>query len=311
MAMKAVQINKYGGVDVLKVVDNLPEPTVGPGQVAVEVKAASINPFDWKVREGYAKDYMPLTFPVIMGGDFSGVVTDAGDTTYKVGDEVYGQAASFGGGSGAFAENAAAAVNKIAYKPKNINFEEAASLPLAGQSALQALRDDIKLQSGQKILIHGGAGGIGSMAVQIAKAMGAYVIATASTDDIEHVKSLGADEVIDYKAEDFTKKVSDLDAVFDTAGESVNKSLEVVKKGGVVASMTGIPDPQLAKKLGVEAIAINTDGNTEKLEALKKLVEEGKLKPQVDKVFNLDDVKEAFTYQETGHPKGKVVLKVS
>ncbi|MBI2598792.1 NADP-dependent oxidoreductase [Candidatus Curtissbacteria bacterium] len=308
--MKAVQINAYGGVDVLEVKD-VPKPTPSSGQVLVEIKAVSINPFDWKVREGYIKDHMPLDLPITIGGDFAGVVTDAGDSSYKVGNEVYGQAAAYGGGSGAFAQFAAAAVNKIAKKPANINFEEAASLPLVGQSALQALRDDIKLPAGQKILIHGGAGGIGSLAVQIAKAMGAYVITTASGDDLEYVKNLGADEVIDYKAEDFTKKVSDLDAVFDTSGQSADKSLEVVKKGGVVASMTGSPDPELAKKLEVVAIAINTEGNTEKLEALKKLVEEGKLKPQVDKVFSLDDVKEAFTYQETGHPRGKVVLKVN
>ncbi|MCR4324096.1 MAG: NADP-dependent oxidoreductase [Candidatus Curtissbacteria bacterium] len=308
--MKAVQFSKYGGVDVLEVKD-VPKPTPSSGQVLVEVKAVSINPFDWKVREGYVKDHMPLDLPITIGGDFAGVVADAGDSDYKVGDEVYGQAAAYGGGSGAFAEFAAASTGKIAAKPTNINFEEAAAIPLAGQSALQALQDDIKLEKGQKILIHGGAGGIGSLAVQIAKAMGVYVIATAASDDLDYVKGLGTDEVIDYEAEDFTKKVKDVDAVFNTADqETADKSLTVVKKGGVVASMTGEPDPKLAKKLGVKGIAMSTNGDTAKLEKLKNLIENGEVKPQVDKVFSLDEVKEAFTHQEKGHPRGKVVLSV-
>lgn len=309
--MKAVQINKYGGVDVLEVKTDLPKPNVGKGQVLVAVKAVSINPFDWKVREGYTKDYMPVKFPSTVGGDFAGIVSDPGESNYKIGDEVYGQAAAYAGGSGSFAEFAAASTSKIAKKPTNISFEEAASLPLVGQSALQSIEDEIKLKKGQKILIHGGAGGIGSIAIQVAKALGAYVATTISEDDIDHVKNLGADVVIDYKTEDFIKKISAYDAVFDTAGgETTNKSLSVVKKGGVVASMAGQPDVQLATKLGVKAIAISTDGNTKTLEKLRELVEHGKIKPQVDKVFTLDDVREAFSHQEKSHPRGKVVLIV-
>lgn len=306
-----MQINGYGGVNVLEVNSDAPKPTLGEEQVLVEVHAVSINPFDWKVREGYVKDDVPLKFPSTVGGDFAGVVVDAGESDYEVGDELYGQATVYGGGSGAFAQFAVAKLGKIGKKPKNIGFEEAASLPLVGESAIQAMETHIKLKPGQKILIHGGAGGIGSIAVQVAKALGAYVAATVSTDDIEYAKGLGADEVIDFKIEDFTKKVENLDAVFDTAGgETTNKSFGVVKAGGVVVWMSGQPDLKLAKKYEIEAIAQNSDGTTERLNRLRELVEAGKVKPQIDRIFKLDEVKEAFTRQEKGHPRGKVVLIV-
>ncbi len=311
--MIAVQINSYGGVEVLVVVKDIPKPTAESGQVLVRIEAASINPFDWKLRAGFAKEYLPLEFPVIMGGDFAGVVEDVGEgvSGYVVGDEVYGQAASYGGGSGAFAEFATAAVGKIVKKPKNVDFIQAASLPLVGVSAVQALEDHIKLKKNQKILIHGGAGGIGSIAIQFAKALGANVATTVSGDDLEYARGLGADEVIDYRKDDFTKKISGYDAVFDTAGGDVtNKSFLVLKKGGVIVSMAGKPSEELAKKFGVVAIGQNTDGNTQKLDHIRGFVEAGKIKPQVAKVFALSDVRDAFTFQEQGHPRGKVVLKV-
>lgn len=324
--MKATQISSYGGVEVLEVKTDVAEPSAGEGQVLVEVHAASLNPFDWKVREGYTKEYLKLDFPVTLGGDFSGVVMGIGENVedlkqslrsspvrrvagLKIGDEVYGQAAVFAGGTGAFAELVAANVGKIAKKPQNISFEDAAALPLVGISALQALETHINLKPNQKVLIVGGAGGIGSVAVQIAKALGAYVAASAGGDDLDFVKSLGADEVYDYK-ENFWEKIHEFDAVFDTAGKETDKVFEVVKKGGVVVWMTGSPDLELAKKLGVVAIAQNTEGNTQRLDRLRELVESGEVRPQVDKVFDLEKVKEAFTHLETGHPRGKVVLKI-
>jgi NADPH:quinone reductase-like Zn-dependent oxidoreductase len=315
--MKAVQINSYGGVEVLEVVKDIPKPTAGSGQVLVKVEAASINPFDWKLRAGYAKDYLPLQFPVTMGGDFAGVVEGIGPLAgggvagYVVGDEVYGQAASYGGGSGSFAEFATASIGKIAKKPKNIDFIRAASLPLVGVSAVQALEDHIKLKKGQKILIHGGAGGIGSIAIQFAKALGAYVATIVSGDDLEFARGLGADEVIDYGSRAFEKILSDFDAVFDTVGGDVaNRSFLVLKKGGVIVSMQGQPSVELAKKYGVVAIGQNTDGNKGKLDRICELVEGGKIKPQVAKVFALTDVRDAFVFQEQGHPRGKVVLEI-
>lgn len=309
--MKAVQINSYGGVEVLEVKTDVAEPSPGEGQVLVEVHAASINPFDWKLREGYTKDYLKLDFPITIGGDFAGIVVGLGENVadFKVGDEVYGQAAVFSGGTGAFAQTLVASVGKIAKMPKNTDFLQAASLPLVGVSALQAIETHINLKPDQKVLIVGGAGGIGSVAVQIAKALGAYVAASAGGDDLDFVKGLGADEVYDYK-ENFFAKIHEFDAVFDTAGKETDKAFRVVKKGGVVVWMTGSPDLELARKLGVVAIAQNSEGNRERLTRLAELVESGKVKPQVDKVFPLEKAKEAFTYLETGHPRGKVVLRI-
>lgn len=311
--MKAVQIKSYGGVGVLEINRDAARPVAGDGQVLVEIHAASINPFDWNVREGYVKDFMPLQFPATLGGDFAGIVAEAGKgaTGFNIGDEVYGQAAVYSGGSGSFAEFARASVGKIAIKPKNINFLEAASLPLVGVSALQAIETHIGLKPKQSIFIHGGAGGIGSLAIQIAKAMGVYAATTVSTRDVDYAKSLGADEVIDFKTQKFEEMLSDFDAVFDTAGgEVTDKSFKVLKKGGIIVSMTGAPSNDLAKKYGVVAIGQNTDGNRERLDRLRELVESGKIKPQVDKVFAIDEVKEAFTHLETGHPRGKVVLRI-
>lgn len=311
--MKAVQINSYGGVNVLEVAENVPKPSASEGQVLVEVCAASINPFDWKVREGYAKDYIKLKFPATIGGDFSGVVVGLGEgvADFKVGDEVYGQAAVYAGGTGAFAQFLVAAVGKIAIKPKNIDFLSAASLPLVGISALQALENHIHLKKDQKILIHGGAGGIGTIAVQLAKTLGAYVATTVSGDDRAYVKSLGADQVIDYKSEVFEDLLADFDAVFDTVGgETADRSFKILKKGGIIVSMVGRPSEELGKKYGVSAIGQNTEGNRERLNRLAKLVEGGKIKPQIDKVFPIDEIKEAFLHLEKGHPRGKVVLKI-
>lgn len=299
--MKRVQINSYGGTDVIEIVSDAPKPTPSENQILVEVYAASLNPFDYKVREGYVRDHMPLNFPSTLGGDFAGVTQD--------GDEVYGQAGVYNGGSGSFAEFAAAPVGKIAAKPKNTDFIQAAALPLAGVSALQAIEDHIKLKSNQKILIHGGAGGIGHIAIQIAKSKGAYVATTIGIDT-DFVKQLGADEVINYKSEDFSQKLSDFDTVFDTAGGVDERSFKILKAGGIIVSMSGEPDAELAKKYGVKVIGQGTDSNPDRLARLTKLVEDGKVKVNVDKVFSLNEIKESFEHLEKGHPKGKVVIRV-
>ncbi|MBI2034279.1 MAG: NADP-dependent oxidoreductase [Candidatus Levybacteria bacterium] len=200
--MKAAQYSTYGGAEVIEINNNAVKPTPQEGQVLVEVHAASINPFDWKLRAGYMKDMIPLSFPVTIGGDFAGIVVQAGpprvDERQRVeaGDAVYGQALIINGGSGSLAEFAVANLKNIAAKPKNVTFEEAAALPLVGSSAVQALEDHIKLQKNQRILIHGGAGGIGHIAIQIAKYLGAFVATTVSSDDVDFVKKLGADEII-------------------------------------------------------------------------------------------------------------------
>jgi alcohol dehydrogenase len=312
--MKAIQINAYGGADVLEVNTTAAKPSLKPNQILVENHAASINPIDWKVRAGYLKDMVPLQFPITVGGDFAGIVTEVGEgvTDLQVGDAVYGQAPLLNGGSGSMAEFVAANAANSAKKPASIDFVESASLPLTGVSALQALEDHIHLQSGQKILIHGGAGGIGSVAIQLAKSLGAYVATTVGTDDIDYVKQLGADEVIDYKAEHFEEKLKDFDAAYDTVGgETTDASFQVLKRGGIIVSMLGQPKPELAATYGVTAIGQMSEVTTARLNRLAEFVVSGKITPHVDKIFLLDQAKEAFLYQEEQHPRGKVVLKIT
>jgi alcohol dehydrogenase len=208
-------------------------------------------------------------------------------------------------------EFTAANTKNTAKKPASLDFSEAASLVLVGVSSIQALEDHIKLASGQKILIHGGAGGIGTIAIQLAKHLGAYVTTTVGSDDHELAKSLGADEVIDYKTEKFEEKVSDYDAVFDTVGgETMVKSFTVLKKGGVLVSMAGQPDQDRATELGITAIGQMTATTSDRLNRLSGLVDEGVIKPQIDKTFSLDQAAEAFEYLEKSHPKGKVVVSI-
>ncbi len=299
--MKAIQINKYGSSEVIELND-IPEPTLKDGQVLVKVQAASLNPFDAKIRNGALGD--KVQFPMTLGGDFAGVVEETGE-------EVYGQAIVLNGGSGAFAQLASANLTHISPKPKNVSYEEAAAAVLVGISAIQALEEHINLQKDQKILIHGGAGGIGSTAVQLAKHLGAYVAATASRDDEDFVKGLGADQVIDYKSEKFEDLLKDFDAVYDTVGGQVtDKSFQVLKKGGVLVSMMGQPNEELAKEHEVTAIGESTEVNNQRLAHLTEQIEQEAIKPQVDKVFPLEQAKEAFDYLEKDSPKGKVVLKI-
>jgi alcohol dehydrogenase len=310
--MRAAQIKSYGGPEVLETVDDVPKPAVGSGQVLVEVHAAGVNPFDWKVRAGFMKDFIPLNFPATLGGDFSGVVAEVGEGVFgfKIGDEVYGQA-NAAGGQGSYAEFTPVVVEQVAPKPKNLDFTTAAAVPLASASAYQALVEHANLQSGQKVLIHGGAGGIGTFAIQLAKNLGAHIATTASSEDIDFVKSLGADEVIDYKTQKFEEIVKDYDAVFDLAGgETTKKSYQVLKSGGVLVSMTEQPDEELASKYGVKTIAQQTHTTSDKLAKISELIDQGVIKVFVDKVFPLDQAAQAQDYLQNGHPKGKVVLKV-
>ena len=309
--MFAFQFASYDPNEVLTINNDVKEPAPSPNQVLVEVNAAGLNPVDKAIMAGYLKEMVHL--PATLGGDFSGVITQVGDSVseFKKGDNVYGQAIVLNGGSGTLAQFVAANAGNTALMPKRLNFVEAASLPLAGASALQAIEEHIKLKSGQKILIHGGSGGIGSIAVQIAAGMGAYVAATSSEKDKEYVHHLGADEVIDYQNETFEDMLKNYDAVFVTvSGDIVNRSLAVLKKGGILVSMLTPPDPELVKKYQVTAIQQMTNTNTSKLNRLAQLVNDGKLKPQIAKVFPLDQIPDAFKYLGEGHPRGKVVVKI-
>ncbi len=311
--MNAIKLKSYGGYENLELVNDIEEPRPSEEQVLIAVEASSVNPFDSFIIKGYMKDVKPLDLPITPGGDFSGkiIALGSGVADYKIGDEVYGTAIVLSGGSGAYAEMAVANVKRTALKPKSVDFVQAASLPLVGVSAIQALMENVKLSKGQKILIHGGAGGIGTVAIQLAKHLGAYVATTVSGDDFDYVKGLGADEIIDYKTEKFEEKIKDFDAVFDTIGGQVTeKSFEVLKKGGVLTSMKGQPSAELANQYGVTGIATNTSNNTERLTRLSALVDEGIIKPQVDRIFPLEKTAEAFVYKEQNHPRGKVVIKI-
>lgn len=253
--MKAAQINEYGHADAVKVVE-ISKPPITKDQVLVEVQAASLNPFDTMVREGYVKD-MVKHLPITLGGDIAGVVREVGAEVegFHEGDIVYGQANAVAGNSGALAEYAATSAEQIAKAPAGIDITEAASLPLVGISALQAVTEHIQLKADQKIFIHGGAGGIGSIAIQIAKNIGAHVATTATGEGVDYVKGLGADEVIDYKTEDFAQKLSDYDAAFDTVGgEDFAKALTILTKGGIGVSMTVKVDEAEAAELDVTAM---------------------------------------------------------
>ncbi len=311
--MKAAQIKKYGGSEVVEINDNAPKPGVPEGHLLVEVHAAGVNPVDWKIREGYMKQMILLKFPATLGGDFSGVVVGVGARVsgFKKGDEVYGQAGTLRGGSGSFAEFVVSDTKVTARKPKNLEHIEAAALPLTGVSAWQALVDHIGLSKGKKILIHGGAGGIGTVAIQLARYLRAYVATTVSERDLQYARELGADEAVDYKNQSFEDLLQNYDAVFDTVGgETYEKSFKVLKKGGIIVSMLEQPNPELMKQYGVNATVQFTQVNSERLSRVAELAEKGVIRVHVDKVFPLEEAREALDFLQTGHPKGKVVLKI-
>jgi alcohol dehydrogenase len=317
--MKSVQIQRYGSSDVMEINQHTPEPNVSAGKVLVIIKSASINPIDWKIREGYMQQMIPLQFPSILGMDFSGVIKELGEemsvsSDFKQGDEIYGQAGVTKGGSGAFAEFALANAQSIAYKPKRLNHVQAAALPLVGVSAWQALVENMGLSNDQKILIHGGAGGIGSIAIQLAKNLGAYVATTVNMDDKQFVESLGADEVIDYKTQAFEDLIHDFDAVYDTiGGETYSRSFKVLKKGcgGIIVSMLEQPNAELMEHYGVKAISQFTQVNKERLTKLAQWVDQNNnIKVNVEKTFSLDEAAQALDYLKEIHPRGKVVLAI-
>jgi len=313
--MISIQINRYGGSDVMEVNDKASVPNPPSGKILVNVKASGVNPVDWKIREGYMQQMIQLQFPSTLGLDFSGVIKQVGENVpsdFKQGDEVYGQASVLRGGSGAFAESALVDQDAIAHKPKTLNSEEAAALPLVGVSAWQALVENIGLSKGQKILIHGGAGGIGSIAIQLAKHLGAYVATAVSTNDKQFVQDLGADQVIDYKTENFEDMIHDYDAVYDTiGGDTYKRSFKVLKKGsGILVSMLEQPDSELMNQYGVKAVFLFSQVNKERLTKLAEWVDQNNIKVNVDKTFSLDEAAKALDYQKDVHPRGKVVLTV-
>lgn len=307
--MKAAQIKQFGGPEAIELVE-IEKPKPQAGQVLVKVYASSINPIDYKVRQGMIPT---LKFPFTLGSDIAGVITELGESVngFAVGNKVYGQAITLAGASGAFAEFAAVNGQNIAKMPDTIDFNEASAVVLTGASAIQALTEHIKLASGQKILIHGGAGGIGSVAIQIAKHLGAHVATTATGPGIDFVKKLGANEVIDYKSQKFEELLSGFDAVFDAVGgQTYEKSFKVLKKDGIIVSMVAGDEKNLAAQYGVTAIMQSTKVTAENLNALTGLIEKKAVKPHIDKIYSFDKIREAFQEQEAGEVLGKIVIQI-
>jgi NADPH:quinone reductase-like Zn-dependent oxidoreductase len=306
--MKAIQYKAFGNSDVIEVVE-IPTPEIkNENEVLIQVKAASVNPLDLKIRLGYMQKMRPVQLPFTPGLDASGIVVAVGTgvTRCNVGDEVI--VVPMGN---AYAEYVLANENFVSLKPKNISFEEATSLAVNIGTAQTILFTEGKLEKGQKVLIQGAAGSVGATMLQLAKSKGLYVIATASGKGVELVKSLGADEVIDYKTQEVSTLTKDVDLVADCAGgESQNKLFEVLKSGGKLLSIAGMPSGELAEKYNVDARFISSDLSAKSLKDGLSLVSDGKLKPLVAKTFKLEEAAQAQDLVSAGGVNGKVVLVV-
>ena len=331
--MKAMIIDRYGKVPMRMA--EVPTPEINEYEVLAEIHAASINPIDFKIRDGKVKMLLKYEMPLILGNDFSGVITKVGSkvTRFKVGDEIYARPRK--NKIGTFAEYIAIHEDDIALKPKNLSFEEAASIPLVGLTSYQALHDIMQLQKGQKILIHAGSGGVGTFAIQLAKIMGAIVTTTASEAGANLVTSLGADEIINYKTEKFEDILKNYDAVFDTiGGATLEKSFNIIKRGGNIVSVSGMPNARFGKEFGSgffktllfslaskKLTALEKKHNAQysflfmkpsgdQLRTIANYIEAGKIKPVIDRVFPFEDAQKAMEYSEAGRAKGKIIVKM-
>ena len=335
MLMKAVLLDRYGDNRGVRLAE-VPAPTMGENDLLVEVRAASVNPLDVKTREGRVKVLLKYRLPIVLGNDLSGVVTKIGAQVrrFRVGDEIYARLDK--SRIGAFAELAAVRERDAALKPTNLTFQESASLPLVALTAWQALVELGRLEAGRRVLIHAGSGGVGIIAIQLARHLGATTLTTVGGRNVELVKRLGADVAIDYRNTRFEDVASDCDVVLDSAGgETLVRSFTCVKRGGVVVSIGGTPSAAFAREWGLnpflvlaialmsrkataaarsrgarfEYLFMRPDGN--QLARIAQLVEGGIIEPLVDRVFPLERVHEALEYSESGRATGKIVLEVS
>jgi NADPH:quinone reductase-like Zn-dependent oxidoreductase len=307
--MRAARIHEFGGPDVLQI-ETVERPEPGPSEVLVEVHAASVNPVDYKTRSGeypvVSRDQLPKT----LGRDVSGVVVRCGHDArgFKIGDAVYAMLPHEQGG---FAEYAAFDAKLCAPKPVTLDHTGAAAVPLAALTAWQGLFDHGQLQAGQTVLIHGGAGGVGHLALQFAKARGARVITTASETDLEFVRELGADVAIDYKAQHFEREVDAVDVVFDLiAGETQRRSWSVLRPGGILVSTLGQPSDDEARTHHARGVGYLAQPNGAQLAAIARLIDSGEVRPIVQAHYTLAQLREAEELVEQGHPRGKVVVNV-
>ena len=309
LTMKAIVVHEYGGPEVLKY-EAVSRPESKDNEVLVRMIAAGVNPVDALIRSGKYAKFFGTTLPLIPGYDIAGVVekTGAKVTKLKAGDSIYAYV-MWGGG---YAEYAVATEGEAAAKPKSITFIEAAGVPLAALTAWQALIDAAKLSAGQTVLIHGGSGGVGSFAIQIAKARGAKVIATASTANQDLLKQLGADVAIDYTTTKFEDVAKDVDVVLDSVGkDTLARSYGVVKRGGFIATLVAQPDQAELDKHGIRGAPISVKPNADELTEITKLIEQKKIKPVVSQVLPFTEAVKAQEQAATHHTRGKIVLKIA
>ena len=332
--MKAFVLESYGGAERVRIGD-MPDPELGEDDVLVKIQAAGVNLLDSKIRNGEFKIFLRYRLPFILGHDVAGVVVRVGSRVhrFKPGDEVFARPAD--GRIGAFAEFIAINEDDVAFKPKALTMEEAASIPLVGLTAWQALVEVGHLQKGQKVLIHAGSGGVGTFAIQLAKYLGATVATTTSTDNVALVRGLGADVAVDYKKEDFADVLRDYDVVLQSLDKvTLEKSLRVLKPGGQIISISGPPDADFARTIGaswvlkmimgVLSYGITTKAkrlqakysflfmraNGDQLAEITSLIDDGLIRPVVDRVFPFASTKEAMAYVEAGRAKGKIVVSL-
>jgi NADPH:quinone reductase-like Zn-dependent oxidoreductase len=327
--MKALQIVKYGEIKESLSLNEIEKPSLKPNDILVEVKAAALNPIDYKMVEGKLKDMISLNLPSTIGFDVSGVVVEKGAdvNSFEIGDEVYSRVPQEQ--MGTVAEFVAVNSDLVAKKPENVSFEKAAGLPLAGLTAIQAI-ERVGIKENDRILIHAGSGGVGSFAIQYAKAKGAIVYTTTSTKNVDWVKALGADRVIDYKTEDYKEVANNLDIVFDTLGDDYTfDAFEIIKEGGKVTTIVGPPDEETAKQMGMtdyklpeklsklieEKSAVYKltwmQPNAEQLKEITTMVEDRAIKPIVDLIYSLEDGIDAYEYLATGRAEGKVIISLT
>jgi NADPH:quinone reductase-like Zn-dependent oxidoreductase len=309
--MRAIVFHEYGGPEVLKYED-VPRPEPKEDQILVRVIAAGVNPVDGMIRSGMFAKHDKSAFPIILGGDIAGVVEKVGSkiTKFKAGDAVFAYV-SLDNGSG-YAEYALATEREAAPKPKSLTYVEAAAVPIVALTAWQALIDTAKLNAGQTVLIHGGSGGVGTFAIQIAKARGARVIATASTANQDLLKELGADISIDYTKQKFEDVAKNVDVVLDSVGkDTLARSYGVVKKGGFIVSIVARVDQAELDKYGIRGATLSVEPNSDELAEIGKLIDEKKVRVIVSQTFPLSEARKAQEQVATGHTRGKIVLKVA
>lgn len=309
--MRAVRIHQYGGTETLKL-ENIAKPQINDDDILIAVKSAAINPVDWKIREGYLQTFIPYELPVILGWDVAGIVVEVGSkvSEFNVGDEVFSRPNIARDGS--YADYIAVKADEAVLKSPKLSFSEAAALPLAGITAWQCLVDVANVQPGQRVLIHAGAGGVGHLAIQIAKAKGATVIATASAANQDLLKKLGTDQAVDYAKSSLKEQIEPVDIVIDTMGGDVQKqSWELLKENGILVSVVDQPNEELAQAHNARAAFVFIEPSSRILKELNSLVEADLLKPLIEHHFTLENIVDAHLQSQSGRTRGKIVIDVN